>query len=260
MGESKVIRVGVNRRRFLLGGALVGTAASGAVVLHDGGLGAPSQTIRDGLPWREGTADVPPAADTSAGYRFFDAVEQAFIEPAIDRLIPPDEGGPSATQANVHVFLDRQLNGPFGRGDHYFLGGPWPKGAPEQGYQSRLSPAQMYRATIPAIEEYTKGKNDGKTFKLLPADAQDAVLKALESGDAQLKDADGKAFFAMFLQNVLEGYFSDPLYGGNKDMGAWKMIGFPGAHYDYREWVSRHNERVPYPPVGIKGRPGWSEA
>ena len=63
----------------------------------------------------------------------------------------------------------------------------------------------------------------------------------------------------MLLQNTLEGYFSDPIYGGNKDMAAWKMIGFPGAHYDYREWVGRHGERVPYPPVSIKGRPGWSE-
>ncbi len=48
----------------------------------------------------------------------------------------------------------------------------------------------------------------------------------------------------MFLQNVLEGYFSDPIYGGNKDMAAWKMIGFPGARYDYLEWVTRHGERV----------------
>jgi gluconate 2-dehydrogenase gamma chain len=38
------------------------------------------------------------------------------------------------------------------------------------------------------------------------------------------------------------------------------MIGFPGAHYDYSEWVDRHGERVPYPPVGFKGRPGWREA
>jgi gluconate 2-dehydrogenase gamma chain len=64
----------------------------------------------------------------------------------------------------------------------------------------------------------------------------------------------------MFLQNTKEGYFSDPVYGGNKDMGAWKMIGFPGAHYNYKEWVSRHGERVPYPTVGFKGRPGWKES
>jgi gluconate 2-dehydrogenase gamma chain len=255
MGDNEI-----NRRRLLLAGALAGTAgAASAAALHDGGLGAPPETIKGTMPWREGTADVPPIAE-GTDFRFFTAAEREFIEPAIDRLIPPDELGPSATQANVHFFLDRQLAGPFGRGDHYYLGGPWPKGTPEQGYQSRLTPAQLYRTTIPAIESYAKNKYRGKTFKDLAAADQDAVLKGLESGTAMLNGADGKAFFAMFVQNVKEGYFSDPIYGGNKDMAAWKMIGFPGAHYDYREWVGRHGQRVPFPQVGIKGRPGWSES
>jgi gluconate 2-dehydrogenase gamma chain len=249
----------ISRRKLLLGGAMVGAAYATRAALHDGELGAPAQAIKDAMPWREGAADVPPMA-SGTEYRFFTAAEQAFIEPAIDRLIPPDDTGPSATQCNVHVFLDRQLSGPFGRGDHYYLGGPWPKGTPEQGYQSRFSPAQLYRAAIPAVETYVKGAHAGKGFKELAAADQDAVLKGLESGEAQLEGADGKAFFAMLLQNTLEGYFSDPIYGGNKDMAAWKMIGFPGAHYDYREWVGRHGERVPYPPVSIKGRPGWSES
>jgi len=249
----------ITRRQLLVGGALVGAACvTGAAALHDGELGAPPRTIKGAVPWREGTADVPPMAQGTA-YRFFTAGEQAFIEPAIDRLIPPDETGPSASQANVHVFLDQQLAGAFGRGDHFYLGGPWPKGTPEQGYQSRLSPAQLYRTAIPAVEAYVRDQHAGKTFKELGAAEQDVVLRALESGEAKLSGADGKSFFDMFLQNVLEGYFSDPIYGGNKDMAAWKMIGFPGAHYDYREWVSRHGERVPYLTVGIKGRPGWSQ-
>ena len=159
------------------------------------------------------------------------------------------------------LFLDRQLADGYGRGDHFYLGGPWPKGTPEQGYQTRLSPAQVYRAAIPAIEDHVRGQFGGKGFKdLAPAD-QDRVLKSLESGEAKLGGgADAKAFFTLFLQNVKEGYFSDPVYGGNRDMAAWKMIGFPGAHYDYKEWVPRHNQRVPYPPVGLKGRPGWSKA
>jgi gluconate 2-dehydrogenase gamma chain len=250
----------ISRRRLLLGGALAGgVCATGAATPRDGALGAPPQTIVGIVPWREGTADVPPMA-SGTDYRFFTAAEQAFIGPAIDRLIPADESGPSASAANVHIFLDRQLAGPFGRGDHFYLGGPWPSGTPEQGYQSRLSPAQLYRGAIPAIEAFVKDRQNGRTFKELSAADQDTLLKALDDGDAKLEGADGKAFFAMFLQNVLEGYFSDPIYGGNKDMAAWKMIGFPGAHYDYREWVSRHGERVPYAPVSIKGRPGWSQA
>jgi len=249
----------ITRRQLLVGGALLGAACvTGADALPDAASAPPPQPIKGAVPWREGTADLPTIA-TGTDYRFFTAAEQAFIEPAIDRLIPADEHGPSASQANVQVFLDRQLGGGFGRGDHFYLGGPWPKGTPEQGYQSRLSPAQLYRTAIPAIEEYIRGRHASKTFKELETADQDLVLKALESGEAQLNGADGKAFFTMFLQNVLEGYFSDPIYGGNKDMAAWKMIGFPGAHYDYSAWVSRHGERVTLAPVGITGRRGWSE-
>jgi gluconate 2-dehydrogenase gamma chain len=248
-------------RRRLIGGTLVGAVgavgASAAAPLRDGQMGAPPREYGGEMPWREGAADSPYPAEPG-GFRFFTAAELAFIEPAIDRLIPPDPTGPSATEANDHVFLDRQLDGLFGRGDHFYLGGPWPKGVPEQGYQSRLTPAQLYRQTIPAIERHVGGAYSGKAFKAISTDQQDQVLKGLESGQLKLPDADGQAFFTMFLQNTIEGYFSDPLYGGNKDMAAWKMIGFPGAHYDYAEWALRHGERVPFPPVGIMGRPGWS--
>jgi gluconate 2-dehydrogenase gamma chain len=40
-------------------------------------------------------------------------------------------------------------------------------------------------------------------------------------------------------------------------MAAWKMIGFPGARYDYTDWVDRHNERYPHPPVSIADHPDW---
>jgi gluconate 2-dehydrogenase gamma chain len=175
-------------------------------------------------------------------------------------LIPNDSVGPGAVEANVPFFLDRQLAGKFGQGDHYYLRGPWPKGTPEQGYQTRFNPAQLYRAAIPAIDKYVGANFNGVSFSKLTTEDQDKVLKGLESGAIKLDDSvDSKTFFAMLLQNTKEGYFSDPIYGGNKDMGAWKMIGFPGAHYDYKEWVSRHGERVPYPTVGFKGRHGWKE-
>ncbi|MGA0599909.1 gluconate 2-dehydrogenase subunit 3 family protein [Caulobacter sp. KR2-114] len=255
----------VDRRRFLVGGALAG-AAAGAVVeahgaaIHDGELGAPPQTIAGEVPWQEGAADVPPGAE-GTDFRFFTGPERAFIEAAVDRLIPKSPEGPSGTEANVPFFLDRQLAGPFGRGDHFFLGGPWKAGTPEQGYQLRFAPAQLYRAAIAAVDRYVGGQFSGAVFARLADPDQDKVLKGLEAGTIQLDGGvPAKAFFAMLLQNTKEGYFSDPIYGGNKDMGGWKMIGFPGAHYDYSNWISRHGERVPYPPVGFKGRPGWRES
>jgi gluconate 2-dehydrogenase gamma chain len=247
-----------SRRRLIIGGAAAGIGgAAAAAGIHDGELGGPPQTLRGAVPWTEGTADAPPGV-SGAGYDFFTPAEAAFIEAAVARLIPNDSVGPGALEANVPFFLDRQLAGRFGRGDHFYLGGPWSKGTPEQGYQSRYSPAQLYRAAVAAIDKYAAANFGGAVFAKLAPDDQDKVLKGLEGGDVKLDEGvDGKSFFAMLLQNTKEGYFSDPVYGGNKDMAAWKMIGFPGAHYDYKEWVSRHGERVPYPTVGFKGRAGW---
>ena len=252
-------RITWDRRRFLIGSALAGIGGAAAAAIHDGELGAPSQTYRGAVPWQEGTADAPPGTSGS-GYIFFTPTEVALIDAAVGRLIPDDPVGPGAVEAGVTFFLDRQLAGKFGRGDHYFLGGPWPAGTPEQGYQSRFNPAQLYRAAIAAIDQYSSANFNGSVFSQLAAADQDRVLKGLESGEIKLDaGVDGKSFFAMLLQNTKEGYFSDPIYGGNKDMAAWKMIGFPGAHYDYKEWVPRHGERVPYPTVSFKGRPGWTE-
>ncbi|MDB5479314.1 MAG: twin-arginine translocation pathway signal protein [Caulobacteraceae bacterium] len=246
----------LNRRRLLMGGAAVGAAGAAVAARHDGMLGEPPADYRGAMPWDEGAADAPPGAG-GRGYVFFTSAEAAFIEAAVDRLIPPDNVGPGAVEAGVPVFIDRQLAGPYGRGDHFYLGGPWPKGTPEQGYQSRFSPAQLYRAAIPAIGSYVSNRYRGASFHSLAAADQDRVLAGLEAGDVALTGVDGASFFTMLLQNTKEGYFSDPIYGGNRDMAAWKMIGFPGAHYDYREWVSRHGQPVPYPPVGFLGRPGW---
>ena len=255
----------LSRRRFMLGTAVVGAAGAAAAATpppqHDGELGAPPRDFRGEVPWQEGAADAPPEVEGGTDFKFFTADERLFVDAAVDRLIPKSPEGPSATEANVPFFIDRQLGGPFGRGDHYFLGGPWKKGAPEQGYQMRFSPAQLYRAAIKAVNDYTSANFGGAVFAKLGQADQDKVLKGLEGGTIELGGgADAKGFFAMFLQNTKEGYFSDPIYGGNKDMAAWKMIGFPGAHYDYSAWVTRHGEKVPFPTVGFKGRPGWREA
>lgn len=219
-------------------------------------LGGPSRTYTGKLPWREGEADAPEPA--TGKWKFLSEAEAAFISAAANRLIPPDPTGPSAVEAGVPEFIDRQLAGKYGHGDHFYLGGPWPGGKPSQGYQSRFTPAQFYRHAIGEIEAHVGQSHSGKAFKDLKTDEQDALLKQMESGDLKLKGSvDSKAFFTMFLQNVKEGYFADPLYGGNKNGSAWAMIGFPGAHYDYSPWVKAHNKPVPVKPVGLLGRLDW---
>lgn len=248
-------------RRELLGLGVLGTAATAEVLSrHDGMLGGPLRTYTDVLPWDDGLTDAPEAA-LGGEWRFLNSGEVGFLTAAVDRLIPPDPTGPGASEAGVVVFLDRQLAGDYGKGARFYLQGPWEKGSDTQGYQSRFTPAQFYRHSISAIEKAIGQSDSGKAFKDLAADRQDALLKQMESGDLKLDGPiTSKAFFTMFLQNVLEGYFSDPIYGGNKDAAAWKMIGFPGAHYDYSEWVTAYNQPVPVETVGLRGRPGWQRS
>lgn len=236
----------VSRRRMLAAGML------GALPVAAG-----AATLRGETPWTGGAA-APVAPQAEPRYIFFTGAEAAFVEAAVARILPADELGPGAVEAGVPFFLDRQLAGQYGQGQRWYMQGPWAKGTPTQGWQTRLTPAETYRVAIRAIDQATGKAHDGKAFHELAPGDQDAFLARLEKGEATLADADGKAFFALLLQNTLEGFWSDPLYGGNRDMVGWKLIGFPGAHYDYTPYVLQHGKRTPFGPVGLKGRPEWT--
>lgn len=217
---------------------------------------AVAETLRRRLPWAAGIADRPSQIDTRPGYIFFDPAEAAFVEAAVERLIPNDSSGPGAVEAGVPRFIDRQLAGPYGAGDHFYLQPPFVKGEPPQGWQMH-EPSAVYRAAIALVDRWCAAHH-GATFAALDQAEQDTILKALESGGVELGGGpDPKAFFTLLLQNTLEGYFADPLYGGNRDMAAWAMIGFPGARYDLRDFVGRYGESYPLPPVSLMGRPAW---
>lgn len=218
---------------------------------------ASARTISLGMPWWPGTA-TPPVPVRPGPWMFFTADEAALIETMVDRLIPPDERGPGGRDAGCAVFIDRQLAGPYGRAEGLYMRPPFMPGAATQGYQRPDAPAARYRTALKAIGDFVKAAFPGKSFaELTPAD-QDKLLGEIETGKAALGDVSGAAFFTLLLQNTQEGFFADPIYGGNRDMAGWKLIGFPGARYDYRDWVTRHNEPYPLPPVSIMGRSDWT--
>jgi gluconate 2-dehydrogenase gamma chain len=185
---------------------------------------------------------------------FLTAAETAFLEAAVSRLIPADDLGPGAKEAGVPVFIDRQLAGPYGRAETWYMQGPWRDGAPEQGYQLKLSPAQLYRAAIGAVDEHCRRSFEGKTFSQLDAAAQDKVLHGLEKGEIELQGASAAEFFTMLWANTQEGFLADPMYGGNRDFAGWKLIGFPGPRYNYVAEIEQHGKRYAEPPVGLLGR------
>ena len=242
---------GLSRRELLAAGIVAGSS----LAMPPGPAAA--DTISQQVPWAPAESNNPSPVSGS-GRQFLTADEAAWLDAAVSRLIPKDELGPGAQELGVTVFIDRQLAGAYGRAERWYMNGPWTKGTDSQGYQSRMTPAQLYRAAIKAVEAYCRSQFGGKSFVELDAEQQDKVLGALEDGSAKLQQVDAKTFFKQLLLNTQEGYFADPLYGGNKDMAAWKMIGFPGARYDYKDFVSKHGERYPLPSVSIYGRADWT--
>jgi gluconate 2-dehydrogenase gamma chain len=160
--------------------------------------------------------------------------------------------------AGCAVFIDRQLAGPYGRQEGLYVRPPFLKGTKQQGPQGAAGPAQQYREGLFALDRYCRANRGGKSFAELDDAAKDAILTGLESSEITLEVADGQSFFELILKDTQQGFFADPIYGGNRDMVAWRMIGYPGARYDYRDWVGRHNERFPLPPVSIAGRSDWT--
>ena len=188
---------------------------------------------------------------SSHAYRYLTEPEVRFLDAAVARLIPADELGPGAKEADVTYFIDGQLVSTWGVHGRNYRQGPWLEGTPQQGFQSRLTPQEIYRAGIRETDLYCKQKFE-KPFAFLTPERQDEVLHGLEDGAIELESLSARLFFRLLLRNTQEGFFADPLYGGNKDKVGWKLIGFPGvAASNYDEHIDRHNVAYRVEPVSI---------
>ena len=239
----------INRRTFLVSAAVwfAGTTSL-----------TRASVIRDHMPWSPFPSS-PPEFARPGPWQFFTLDEVRAMEAIADRIIPPDSETPGGKDAGCVVFIDRQLKGPYGSAAGLYKLGPFTKGTKEQGPQSPLTPADLYRKSLAALDKYCKANAGGKSFDQLSADQQDDTLKKIEAGQIKFDGVDAQGFFSGLLKDVPEGFFSDPIHGGNRDMVGWKLIGFPGARYDHSAFVGRHGERYPLPPVGLKGRPEWAK-
>ncbi|MEG3132731.1 gluconate 2-dehydrogenase subunit 3 family protein [Rouxiella sp. T17] len=200
-------------------------------------------------------ADAVPVPAMQGGYRVLtNETDRKNLAAIYDRLIPADDHGPSATQEGALEFIDDQLAGDYGSGAALYLQGPLrPEneemlmGAP----QFMTSPRERYITGLRALEAWAQ-VNHHASFYTLNAEQIDAFLTAMEAGKINLgADVNSQGFFELMLQNVRESYLADPLYGGNKTMAGWKMIGFPGARYDYRQYVDRRGENLKLIPVSL---------
>lgn len=191
---------------------------------------------------------TPPAAPSAAPpvdepLLTLTATEHAFFAAAADTMIPADGLSPSGSDCGVANFIDRQLAGAYGTGARLYRQGPFPKGKPEQGYQLSLNPREFFRAGVVSANEYTR-KTFGKDFDRLNEEQRIAALKAMEAGKAEFNGFGSAMFFNALLQITMEGFFADPMYGGNRDMAAWKMVGYPGLPATYRQDIRKYVGKV----------------
>jgi len=225
----------INRRDLLFSG----TPAATAMIL--------------GASVTESTTAEASAPVTNYTPTFFNPAEWSFINAAVGRLIPSDGPGPGGLETGVPEFIDRQMELPYGHGAYFYLQGPFQPDAPATlGYQLRYTPRELYRSGIAAANNACQTAA-GKVFVDLTPDEQDRFLASLEKNQVQLSGPPAAAFFAQLLENTREGYFADPLYGGNRGMAAWKWIGFPGARADFTDWIDQAGQKYPYGPVAISG-------
>jgi gluconate 2-dehydrogenase gamma chain len=222
-----------DRRDFLktavVGGVAAGTAAA----------------IVPEMATAQGQSVAPAPVPGFDGYSFLNLEEGAFVEAVADHMVPEDALTPKGTAIGIHIYIDRALSGGWGKGEKLYRQGPWPEGEPSQGYQLPLTPAELYRAGIRATNAHCMSAY-GRNFDRLEFEEKEAVLLGLSSGEIDLGNAVlAREFWNVLYQTVMEGMFSDPIYGGNRGKAGWALIGFPGIIAVHRENVKNYRDR-PY--------------
>jgi gluconate 2-dehydrogenase gamma chain len=235
----------IPRRKFLVGAGFAGTAVATGVAP---GAAAPAPQPQNAAP---AAAQATLAAPAPEPLLTLTPTEHAFIVAAVDTLIPADELSPSGSECGVATFIDRQLAGAYGNGARLYRDGPFHEAKPELGYQLPLNPREFFRAGIAAANDLSR-KTYGKDFDRLPEAAREAALKAMEAGKAEFAGLSSRSFFNALLEIAMEGFFADPIYGGNRDMASWRMIGYPGLPANYREDVRKYfGKKYDKPPHSI---------
>lgn len=235
-----------------------------------------SRAVRPGPHrWQPGgsrAARPAPADRRESRYGFFTPDDAVFIEAAVERLIPADEHGPGALRVGVAFFIDRQLAGEWGAGEHLHRMDSWQARIPAQRQQFHgrpvpRSPAELFRkalrgieadlalhpptagmqlaalqaqlralsiaTSLPAPVNHPSGApvpvagqsprqamSARRQFAQLPAAVQDAYLRSLQDDDKDLNGVPSQVFYETLLSLTIEGFFSDPAYGGNEEVVA----------------------------------------
>jgi gluconate 2-dehydrogenase gamma chain len=226
------------RRRFLVGAGLAGTAV--ATGLSQPANAAPQLPVAAAASVASAAAAALPEQPEPRLY--LNETEHAFIVAVVDTFIPADELSPSGGDCGCAVYIDRQLASAWGGGAKSYRSGPFLKGKPEQGYQLPLTPAEFVSTGIAAANGWSR-KTYGRDFDQLAPDKRAEALKAMQEGKAEFANFSSRALFARLLALTMEGFFGDPIYGGNRNKVAWKMLGYPGLPATYANVIDEYRDK-----------------
>jgi hypothetical protein len=252
----------ISRRSFLKGAGLavagVGAAAAGCSPAAE-----PSSVVQSParpVPVAEQYPAVPvaPAEPPPLGrLTFFTPHEARTVEALTARLLPGTPDDPGAREAGVVYYIDNLLSYRDGFPEPTYRQPPFaetyqgdePPGEDEvgpyqviwipedeierYGYQSVLTPREVFRLGLAAVDRYAREQHDSD-FIDLSEDQQDEIIQAMADNEATgFEPLSPESFFHSLRRYTNEGMFSDPAYGGNRNMVGWKLIGYPGSQRAY---------------------------
>ncbi|MGA2712348.1 MAG: gluconate 2-dehydrogenase subunit 3 family protein [Bryobacteraceae bacterium] len=148
---------------------------------------------------------VPLAALTAKAQTSATALSPAqlkTLEAFIDRIVPKDELGPGAVECGAATYIDRSLAGALASEKTAFLDG------------------------LAGVDSLARSTHNAAFADLTP-ELRDQLLTSMDNGTAAGFPV-AKQFFARVRRLTLEGMFSDPYYGGNKNFAGWDLIRYPG--------------------------------
>jgi len=141
------------------------------------------------------------------GWEFLTDDQARTLAAICDQIIPQDDY-PSASQAGVVTFIDRQL------------------------VRHLRRHRDAYRRGLKDADAMS-GKRFGQNLANLSAPQQLEIVIALEQRN--------RVFFDLVRGHAMDGYYGSPRHGGNRDAVSWRMLGLPDppllgrAQYDQRK-------------------------
>ncbi|MFB6468739.1 gluconate 2-dehydrogenase subunit 3 family protein [Cytobacillus sp. Hz8] len=226
----------ISRRSFIknAGFAVGGVVVGGGIV---GSLYMGKSTKPEPGPVKQDQHEMA-SPEPNKALMFFTPEQFQVIDAASERIFPKDENGPGAKDLLVAYFIDHQLAGTWGNGAKEYTHGPFFPGEATQGYQGRLNRQEIFQIGIQGLQDQAQAKSK-KAFYELTEEEQDTILTSFEKGEVQLKGISASHFFSILRGATLEGAYSDPLYGGNRNMEGWKMKNFPGHQGTYANIIEK---------------------